>query len=130
MYCVKDEFLENYQDHVKGINSNEIQHLLNHDVKKSHIEKIKVETLTFKNLIKKYNLTEIDLLYIDVEGYDDKLVLDFLNNSKLRPIVIFEYIHINNKSLKILIKRLIDENYQILRISENVVCYNKNFSIL
>lgn len=130
LYCVKDEFLENYQDHVKGINSNEIQHLLNHDVKKSHIEKIKVETLTFKNLIKKYNLTEIDLLYIDVEGYDDKLVLDFLNNSKLRPIVIFEYIHINNKSLKILIERLIDENYQILRISENVVCYNKNFSIL
>ena len=75
-------------------------------------------------------LKQIDLLYIDVEGYDDKLVLDFLNNSKLRPIVIFEYIHINNKSLKILIKRLIDENYQILRISENVVCYNKNFSIL
>ena len=129
LYCVKDRFLENYQDHVKGINSNEIQHLLNHNVKKSHIEKIKVETLTFKNLIKKYDLTEIDLLYIDVEGYDDKIVLDFLDNSHLRPILIFEYIHIKNTSLKILIKRLLNENYKILRVEENIICYNKNFII-
>ena len=130
LYCVKDRFLENYQDHIKGINSNEMKHLLNHDVKKSHIEKIKVKTLTFENLIKKYDLTEIDLLYIDVEGYDDKLVLDFLDNSKLRPILIFEYIHIKNTSLKILIKRLLNENYKILRVDENVICHNKNFIIL
>ena len=130
LYCVKDKFLDNYQEHIKGINSNEIQHLLNHNVKKSHIEKIKVETLTFENLIKKYDLTEIDLLYIDVEGYDDKLVLDFLDNSKLRPILIFEYIHIKNTSLKILIKKILNENYKILRVDENVICYNENFKIL
>ena len=130
LYCVKDEFLKNYQDHIKGINSHEIRHLLNHNVKESHIEKIKVETLTFQNLIKKYDLTEIDLLYIDVEGYDDKIVLDFLDNSKLRPILIFEYIHIKNTSLKILIKRLLNENYKILRVNENVICYNENFKIL
>ena len=78
LYCVKDKFLENYQDHIKGINSHDIKHLLNHNVKESHIEKIKVETLTFENLIKKYDLTDIDLLYIDGEGYYDKIVLDFL----------------------------------------------------
>ena len=130
LYCVKDKFIQNYQDHIKGINSYEMKHLLNHSVKESHIEKIKVETLTFENLIKKYDLTEIDLLYIDVEGYDDKIVLDFLENSKLRPILIFEYIHIKNTSLKILIKRLLNENYKILRVDENVICYNENFKIL
>ena len=130
LYCVKERFIENYQEHIKGINSHEIQHLLNHNVKKSHIEKIKVETLTFENLIKKYDLTEIDLLYIDVEGYDDKVVLDFLDNSQLRPILIFEYIHIKNTSLTILIKKLLNENYKILRVDENVVCYNENFKIL
>ena len=130
LYCVKDKFIENYQDHIKGINSHEIKHLLNHNVKESHIEKIKVETLTFQNLIKKYDLNEIDLLYIDVEGYDDKIVLDFLDNSKLRPILFFEYIHIKNTSLKILIKRLLNENYKILRVDENVICYNENFRIL
>ncbi len=130
LYCVKDKFLENYQEHIKGINSNKIQHLLNHNVKKSHIEKIKVETLTFANLIIKYNLSEIDLLYIDVEGYDDKIILDFLDNSKLRPILIFEYIHIKNISLNILIKKLLNENYKILRVDENVICYNKNFKII
>ena len=106
------------------------QHLLNHNVKKYHIEKIKVETLTFENLIKKYDLTEIDLLYIDVEGYDDKIVLDFLDNSQLRPILIFEYIHVKNTSFKILIKKLLDENYKILKVDENVVCYNENFKII
>ena len=130
LYCVKERFIENYQEHIKGINSHEIQHLLNHNVKKSHIEKIKVETLTFQSLIKKYDLTEIDLLYIDVEGYDDKVVLDFLDNSQLRPILIFEYIHIKNTSLTILIKKLLNENYKILRVDENVVCYNENFKIL
>ena len=130
LYCVKDKYLKNYQDHIKGVNSHEIKHLLNHNVKESHIEKIKVETLTFQNLIKKYNLTEIDLLYIDVEGYDDKIVLDFLDNSKLRPILIFEYVHIKNTSLKILIKRLLNENYKLLRVDENVICYNENFKIL
>ncbi len=129
LYCVKDKFLDNYQEHIKGINSNEIQHLLNHNVKKSHIEKIKVETLTFKNLIKKYDLTEIDLLYIDVEGYDDKIVNDFLDNSRIRPIIIFEYIHIKNTALKILIKKLLNENYKILRVNENAICYNKNYKI-
>ncbi len=130
LYCVKEEFIENYQEHIKGINSHEMQHLLNHNVKESHIEKIKVETLTFQNLIKKYDLTEIDLLYIDVEGYDDKVVFDFLDNSQLRPILIFEYIHIKNTSLKILIKKLLNENYKILRVDENVICYNENFKIL
>tara|TARA_B100000941_G_scaffold240726_1_gene184146 strand:- start:1354 stop:2097 length:744 start_codon:yes stop_codon:yes gene_type:complete len=130
LYCVKDKFLENYQDHIKGINSHEMKHLLNHNVKESHIEKIKVETLTFSNLIKKYDLTEIDLIYIDVEGYDDKIVLDFLDNSKLRPILIFEYIHIKNTSFEILIKKLIDENYRILKVDENVICYNENFKII
>ena len=69
-------------------------------------------------------------MYIDVEGYDDKIVLDFLESSKLRPILIFEYIHIKNTSLKILIKRLLNENYKILRVDENVICYNENFKIL
>ena len=68
-------------------------------------------------------------MYIDVEGYDDKIVLDFLDNSKLRPILIFEYIHIKNTSLKILIERLLNENYKILRVDENVICYNENFKI-
>ena len=66
----------------------------------------------------------------DVEGYDDKIVLDFLDNSKLRPILIFEYIHIKNTSLKILIERLLNENYKLLRVDENVICYNENFKIL
>ena len=69
-------------------------------------------------------------MYIDVEGYDDKIVLDFLDNSQLRPILIFEYIHIKNTSFELLIKKLLDENYKILKVDENVICYNENFKII
>ena len=34
---------------------------------------------------------------IDAEGYDGNIVIDFLSNSSLRPIIVFEYIHIKNK---------------------------------
>ena len=37
---------------------------------------------------------------IDAEGYDGKIVIDFLLYSSLRPLIIFEYIHIDNKIFK------------------------------
>ena len=41
---------------------------------------------------------------IDTEGYDGEIVIDFLSKMNLRPIIIFEYIHINHKHLKNLLK--------------------------
>ena len=37
-----------------------------------------LKAFDFKELFKKYNLKKLDLLFIDVEGYDADLVIDFL----------------------------------------------------
>ena len=107
MYKVNEKFLNYYGNHVPGITSFNKNHLLNHGVKKKHIIKEKVNSISIKNLIKKYGLKKLDLLYIDTEGYDGKIVLDFLKTKSLHPIIIFEFIHIENRIFKNVIKKLL-----------------------
>ena len=92
LYKVNEKFLNYYDDHIPGITSFNKNHLLKHGVKDKHISKEKVNSISIKNLIYKYSLKKLDLLYIDTEGYDGKIVLDFLKIKSLRPIIIFESI--------------------------------------
>jgi len=67
-------------------------------------------------------LFNLDLFYIDAEGYDGKIVIDFLMNTNLKPIIIFEYIHINNETFNTLLLKLNEANYKIFSINENIFC--------
>ena len=91
---LKKEKIELYDDHIVGITSFNKKHLLNHGVRKKDIVKEKVNTISIKDLISKHSIKNLDLLLIDTEGYDAKIVEDFLINSTLRPYIIFEYIFI------------------------------------
>ena len=59
------------------------------DVAISHfsglLKKEKVNSISFIELIKKYSISNLDLLMIDAEGYDGNIVIDFL--SILHPFV-------------------------------------------
>ena len=123
IYSVKEKYLSEYDDHIKGINSFVIKLLKNHGVKKNHIEKKKINSLSISNLIKKYNIEKLDLLYIDTEGYDGKIVYAFMKNTELKPIIIFEYIHIENKFFNKLINLLKTEKYKFFSVNENLICY-------
>ena len=131
LYKVEEKFLKYYDKHVPGITSFDKNHLLKHDVKEKHIIKEKVNSTSIKNLIKKYNLKKLDLLYIDTEGYDGKIVLDFLKIKSLNPIIIFEFIHVENMIFKKVINKLQSSKYKFFPINENLICLPKNkfFSI-
>ena len=104
-------------------------HLLKHGVKLKHIVKESVNAITIIELLNKYNIKNLDLLYIDAEGYDGNIVLDFLSDSLLKPIIIFEYIHVQNEVLnKVILK--IDQDYKIFSLNENLVCIPKSKGIL
>ena len=75
------------------------------------------------SLIKKYNFDSFDLLYIDAEGYDANIAIDFLKTTSIRPIIILEYIHIEKDIFKDLINLLEKENYSFFSINENLLCY-------
>ncbi|PDH19010.1 MAG: hypothetical protein CNB62_00435 [Pelagibacterales bacterium MED-G44] len=132
LFKVDDKKLALYDEHIKGINSFSKAHLLKHGVLKSHIKKENVNFISFKDLIKKYSIDTLDLLMIDAEGYDGDILIDFLSNSSLRPLIIFEYLHIKNEVFKKLINLLKSKNFVFYKLEENVVCFpveKKNLKI-
>ena len=48
---------------------------------------------------------------------------NFLNNIIIRPIIILEYIHINNDTFQKLISNLQKYKYEFFSIDENLVCF-------
>ena len=125
LYKVDEKKLRFYSDHVIGISSFDKTHLIKHGISRFHIKKEKVDSISFIELIKKYSINNLDLLMIDAEGYDGNIVIDFLSNSSLRPVIIFEYIHIKNKLFEKMINLINSKNYFLFKIDENLICFPK-----
>lgn len=123
LYKVDPIRIKNYGDHIPGITSFNKSHLINHGVKKNDIITEKVNTISIINLLNKHEIKELDLLFIDTEGYDGKIVNDFLNNSSLRPIIILEFIHLKHSLFKELINNLESNKYVFFSINENLICF-------
>ena len=131
LYKVDKGYLKYYGDHIPGITSFSRNHLLKHGVKKKHIVKEKIKSISIKELLNKYSIEDLDLLYMDTEGYDGKIVQDFLLNTTLKPIIIFEYIHVDNQILDNLLLMLKENDYRIFSLNENTICFpnSRNISI-
>ena len=128
LYKVKTNDLEKYDEHIKGISSFDFNHLIKHGVKKKHITKEKIENITIVKLFEKYNF-DINLLFIDAEGYDANIAIDLLQNSNFKPIIVIEYVHIPLSTIKSLNNLLKEKNYKYFRINENLICIPKDISI-
>ena len=129
LYKVDKKFLIFYGNHIPAISSFDKKHLIKHNVKNSHIKKEKVKSLTIKELLKKYNITNLDLFFVDAEGYDGNIVNDFLDKTNFRSIIIFEYIHIDDKIFKNLIKKLLTKKYLYFSLSECIIAFPKEKKI-
>ena len=129
LYKVDKKFLIFYGNHIPAISSFDKKHLIKHNVKNSHIKKERVKSLTIKELLKKYNITNLDLFFVDAEGYDGNIVNDFLDKTNFRSIIIFEYIHINDKIFKSLIKKLLTKKYLYFSLSECIIAFPKEKKI-
>ena len=123
IFKVNENNLNLYDDHIAGISSFEKNHLIKHNVKSKHISSDKVNTLTIKSLMEKHHINNFDLLFIDVEGHEGKIILNFFHSINLRPIIIFEYIHIENTIFDKLIKELDLRNYFYSKFDENLICF-------
>ena len=126
LYKVSSKYIKNYNNHIPGITSFDKEHLLKHGVKSRHIISENVTSINMKNLISKHNLKSFDLLFVDAEGYDGKIVIDFLTSTLISPIIILEFIHIKNDVFKNLINNLEQKKYIFFSLGENLVCYPEN----
>jgi FkbM family methyltransferase len=58
------------------------------------VEKIIVETTTINQIVKEYNITQIDLLHTDTEGHDYTILMNY--NFEIKPnLIIFEHKHMD-----------------------------------
>jgi len=130
IYVVAEKFLNKYGDHIPGINSFDKNHLISHGVKKKHIEKKEIKSISIEKLIEKYKIEDLDLLFIDTEGYDGEIVYDFLSKNSMRPIIIFEYIHIRSDFFEKVIQKLDKKNYNYFEVQENLFCFPNEKKII
>jgi len=101
-YYIKESSVKKLgKDWASGIGSFKKKHLLDHHRKRfqiteNDIEETNVKILVFDDLVKKYNINEIEYLFIDTEGYDYKIIksIDF-NKIKINKLK-FEYKHLDD----------------------------------
>lgn len=123
LYKVKESALNKYDEHIIGLTSFNKSHLIKHGVKKRDIVIEKISPISITNLLNKYKISQFDLLFIDTEGYDGKILNDFLNNCKIRPFIIFEYVHVEHSILQKVLTNLAEKKYLFFRIDENVISF-------
>lgn len=75
------------------VSSSSKKHLIDHGCSESKIKSIDVDALTVNKLMEKYNLTELDHLFIDAEGLDVHIIAS-LNFKKYKfKNITFEIAH-------------------------------------
>lgn len=93
--------------------------VLKHKVVISNIEDYiiveQVNCMTFEALIQKHKVKKINLLHIDTEGYDYKIIKS-IDLSKIKPEMIFyEHKHLNNHDMQECIKYLKGKGYILIQ---------------
>lgn len=100
---------------------NKPEYLIN-ETYDEQLSKIEIECSTINNLFNKYKLNNIDILFIDAEGFDDRIIksIDF-NKFNIKKIY-YENMHINNLEISNFLKTI---GYSII----NGTSYTTNNSI-
>ena len=103
--------------------------MLKHGIKKKHIEKIEVKSISISQLLEKYKINKVDLFYCDAEGYDGNIILGLLKSKIECKIIIFEYIHVEKNKLEDVLNFLKRENYKYFPVKENLFCFKNSLEI-
>ena len=132
-YFVKGNSINKLKKHwASGIGSFDKNHLISHRSKRfliedNDIDKVVIETLRFKDLVKKHSITEIEKIIIDVEGFEYEILSDIdLEKIKINSIM-FEYKHFDGylksgDKLQEIIQKFEKNNYKISKIDkENIL---------
>ena len=132
-YFVKGNSINKLKKHwASGIGSFDKNHLISHRSKRfliedNDIDKVVIETLRFKDLVKKHSITEIEKIIIDVEGFEYEILSDIdLAEIKINSIM-FEYKHFDGylksgDKLQEIIQKFEKNNYKVSKIDkENIL---------
>lgn len=110
---------ENKDNYISPHSSLHVHHLLKIGHKKEDITYYYVPMFTFETLLESLNITEIDQLYIDTEGYD-RIILETIDFNKYNiKFLEFEIIHFDGtgqmgEKLRDFINKMKNLNYSFI----------------
>ena len=87
-------------------------HLKKLGLDESEIKEEQVETWTFETLLGKAQMDKVDVLIVDTEGFDAKVVLMALNSGWLPKVIYFEHIHLSKFEIPGLYDTLKNHSYR------------------
>lgn len=83
--------------------------------------KEEINVLPLADVLRKHNITDINIFQCDTEGYD-KVIFDQLMKTEIRPDIIFiEIIHLTDNDVSNMISSLSTQGYTYTRDTENLV---------
>lgn len=75
------------------------------------MEVIQVQTLTFGSLVERFGVERLDLLQVDAEGYDARILAQ-VDLERFRPAIIrYEHMHLGREEQELCLRRLLDHGY-------------------
>lgn len=86
------------------------------------IEEIKVPSLTFRTLLQKHNVSKIDLLQIDTEGFDFEIIKMAFAANMLPEIVNYEWTELSMRDRRDCKTLLIENGYSLIDVGPDVLC--------
>lgn len=93
--------------------------------KEDYITEINIDCISPESLIKKYNLSHIDWVQIDAEGFDYEII-KMLRIDKTTPrVIVYEKSHLSKEDQAACIQLLETNGYAVTHIKENTVAMKK-----
>ena len=135
-YFIKTESIKSLGKHwASEIGSFDKKHIINHKKKRfnvsdSDIEEIKIQYLTFSDLLAKYDILSIDMLQIDAEGSEFE-IMDSINYKDIKiNKIFFESKHFDGtfnegKKLDQIKKKLILNDYNLKQVDKDNILAEK-----
>lgn len=118
---------EEFPIHCYQLGSFDKQHILKHLQGRlaPYIIEEKIETATISEVLNRNNVSCLDLLHIDVEGYDFK-VLSTLDFSAYPPkMIIYEHKHLTEEEYRMARSLLAKHQYAITEYKENTLALRR-----
>ena len=105
-----------------GIGSlNEYNKTLQSDNIKDHIVKEVVNTISVEDLVKKYNISKIDILQIDTEGSDYDIFINIWNLGIKPKIIRIEIVHLDDEKINHILSKLNADEYEIRYSGDDLI---------
>jgi FkbM family methyltransferase len=94
-----------------------------------YIDQVKVESKTFEFLRAKYQIQEVDVLQIDVEGFDFEVIKLYDLQENKPKVIVFESRHLSDDEYAEADRYFTDNGFLLNRVKGDSVAVRKDFTV-